>query len=79
MEIKIFFQFLTFDTHFVRRGCHRQIEPAILTLDAHFTRKGCFSWRLVGAPPELREKDKSTTTREGALEGEEREHEKESG
>ena len=57
---RILLQFLTFDVHFVRKGCdwHLKIEilPQFLTLDVHFVRKGCVSWRSGGTAPALREK-----------------------
>ena len=38
-------QFLTFDVHFVRKGCRRHLKiailPQFLTFDVHFVRKGC--------------------------------------
>ena len=51
-------QFLSIEPHFVRKGCDRPYEiailPQFLTIEPHFVRKGCISWRLVGTAPGLK-------------------------
>ena len=59
---QFYFQFLTSNVPFVRKGCDGLTRIAILhqflTSNVHFVRKGCVSWRSGGTAPALRQRQK---------------------